>query len=185
MVTVLYDANVLYPAPLRDFLIQLAISDLFQARWTKKIHEEWTRNLLKNRSDLTQEKLTRTQELMNCAVPDCLIENYENLIPSLQLPDPDDRHILAAAIVGRVDIIVTFNLSDFPSSILKNYQLEAQHPDHFISDLIALAPAKILEAANYCRNRLNNPSRSVDQYLATLRKQGLEISVTELQKLYT
>lgn len=182
--TVLYDACVLYPAPLRDLLMQLALSDLFRARWTNVIHEEWSRNVLKNRPDLTLEQLTRTQELMNSYVRDCLIANYEYLIPSLQLPDPDDRHILAAAIKGGVNAIVTFNLSDFPQSILNEYEIEAQHPDDFICDLIYLSPAKVAAAAEMCWQRLKHPPKSVNEYLETLLKQGLSISVSMLRELY-
>lgn len=71
--TAIYDACVLYPAPLRDFLMELALTDLFKARWTDEIHDEWIRNVLKNRSDLTIEKLTRTKNRMNTAVRDCLV----------------------------------------------------------------------------------------------------------------
>ncbi|MEQ8752610.1 MAG: PIN domain-containing protein [Coleofasciculus sp. G1-WW12-02] len=181
--TVLYDSCVLYPAPLRDLLMQLALTDLFRARWTNAIQEEWSRNVLKNRPDLTLEQLTRTQELMNSYVRDCLITNYEDLIPSLQLPDPDDRHILAAAIKGNVNVIVTFNLSDFPESTLNQYEIEAQHPDDFISDLIDLRPGKVAEAAQICRKRLKNPPKSVNEYLETLLKQGLTVSVSILREI--
>ncbi len=80
---------------------------------------------------------TEAKELMNSHVRD-LITNYEYLIPRLQLPDPDDCQVLAAAIIGGVDVIVTTNLSDFPQSILNQYDIEAQHPDDFISDLLDL-----------------------------------------------
>ena len=96
--TVLYDACVLYPAPLRDFLVHLAIGDTFYARWTDQIHEEWIRNVLANRPDLTKVQLERTRNLMNQHVRDCLVTGYEPLIATLDLPDPDDRHVLAAAI---------------------------------------------------------------------------------------
>ena len=96
--TVVYDACVLYPAPLRDFLVRLAVTGAFRARWTEAIHDEWVRNLLANRADLSREKLERTVALMNQAVPDCLVEGYELLIGGLDLPDPDDNHVLAAAI---------------------------------------------------------------------------------------
>jgi len=86
--TAIYDACVLYSAPLRDLLMQLALTDLFRARWTDRIHDEWIGNLLKKRPDLTLEQLTRTKELMNSHVRDCLVTNYEYLIPYLQLPDP-------------------------------------------------------------------------------------------------
>ena len=91
--------------------MQLALSDLYRARWTEKIHEEWMRNVLKNRPDLSKKQFTRTKNLMNSNVRDCLIENYEFIISSLSLPDPNDRHILAAAIKGQADIIITSNLT--------------------------------------------------------------------------
>src|SRR3954468_18597089 len=96
--TALFDAYVLYPAPLRDFLMRLALSDLFQARWTDEIHDEWTRSVAADRPDISPASLSRSRKLMDEHVPDCLIGGYEPLIPSLTLPDPDDRHVLAAAI---------------------------------------------------------------------------------------
>ncbi|MBO1064311.1 MULTISPECIES: PIN domain-containing protein [Nostocales] len=104
---VVYDACVLYPAPLRDFLMWLALTDLFQAKWTDKIHEEWINNVLKNRPDLTYKQLERTKNLMNQNVRDCLVTEYEQLIDELELPDADDRHVLAAAIKSDAEIIVS------------------------------------------------------------------------------
>src|SRR3954468_23279831 len=95
---VVFDACVLYSAPLRDFLMRLALTDLFQARWTEEIHDEWIRNVLATRPDVTKESLVRCRELMDQHVPDSLVTGYELLIPTLALPDPDDRHVLAAAI---------------------------------------------------------------------------------------
>ncbi|HBC40774.1 MAG TPA: hypothetical protein DCZ88_02425 [Pseudanabaena sp.] len=123
--TVIYDACVLYPNYLRDILIQLAITDLFRAKWTNLIHEEWIRNLIDNRPDLPREKLNQVKDLMNSQVRDSLITDFEQLIPSLTLPDPNDRHILAAAIVAEVDVIVTFNLKDFPDLYLSQYGIAA------------------------------------------------------------
>lgn len=105
--TAIYDACVLYPAPLRDFLMWLALADLFKARWTEEIHAEWIRNILNNRSDLTLEQLTRTKNLMNTNVRDCLVTDYESLIETIELPDSDDRHVLAAAIHTKASTIVT------------------------------------------------------------------------------
>ena len=96
--SVVYDACVLYPAPLRDLLLQLALSDLFRGHWTKDIHAEWMRNVAADRPDLTPDQLERTRELMDAHVRDCFIEGYEGLIPSLDLPDKNDRYVLAAAI---------------------------------------------------------------------------------------
>lgn len=115
---VLYDANVLYPAQLRDLLIRLAVGGLVRAHWTDAIHEEWIRNVLADYSDITREELRRTRRLIEQALPAGRIEGYEHRISSLSLPDPDDRHILAAAIEIGADAIVTFNLDDFPASRL-------------------------------------------------------------------
>ena len=101
---VLYDACVLYPAPLRDLLMHLATRALFSAKWTDAIHDEWISSVLKDRSDLTKEQLERTRRLMNGHVRDCLVTGYESLIPSLALPDPEDRHVLAAAIVCKAGL---------------------------------------------------------------------------------
>jgi predicted nucleic acid-binding protein len=117
--TALFDACVLYPAPLRDLLLQMAVSETFRARWTETIHDEWTRNLLANRPNLKAEAIENTVQAMNRAIEDCLIVGYEDLIPSLDLPDKDDRHILAAAIKGGADVIVTFNLKAAQNFVCK------------------------------------------------------------------
>jgi hypothetical protein len=101
--TAVLDACVLYPAPLRDLLMSLAVEGMYGARWTAQVHDEWVRNLIAKRPDLDKQKLLRTAALMNEAVEDALVENYQYLIPALDLPDPDDRHVLAAAIVGHAD----------------------------------------------------------------------------------
>ena len=109
---------MLYPAPLRDFLMWLALTDLFRARWTNEIHEEWMQSVLKNRSDLKREQLERTRDMMNSHVRDCLVTGHESLIETITLPDPGDRHVVAAAIKSGASLIVTFNLKDFPTSAL-------------------------------------------------------------------
>ena len=155
--TALYDACVLYPAPLRDLLMHLALTDLFRAKWTEAIHDEWIRNVLHDRPDVTAEQLARTRRLMNAHVRDCLVSDYEGLIPSLDLPDPDDRHVLAAAIRGRADVIVTMNLKDFPTSALAPYGIKAQHPDEFVLHLLGTSEAKVIGAvrisAGHCVTR--------------------------------
>lgn len=173
-VTVVYDACVLYPAPLRDLLMHLALSDLYRARWSDLIHDEWTRNVLASRPDLTQDQLNRTRQLMNAHVRDSLVTGFEYLIPSIRLPDPDDRHVAAAAIHSGASLIVTFNLKDFPAEVLKPYNLVAQHPDDFIVDLLDLHPAGVLSAAASHRRSLKNPPKTADEYLDTLLAQGAD-----------
>ena len=179
-----YDANVLYPSELRNFLMHLAITGLFRAKWSDAVHEEWISNLLKNRPDLTREKLERTRRLMNKATLDALVKGYEDLIPGLSLPDENDRHVLAAAIRGGAQVIVTMNLKDFPDEVLEQYEIEAQHPDEFVLQLIELAPESVLDAAETHRQSLQNPQKSIEEFLASLEAQGLPKSVAALRALY-
>lgn len=136
-----YDACVLYPAPLRDLLLQLATTGTFQAKWSGKIHDEWMRNVLKNRSDFTIGQLRRTRELMDRTADDALVQGYEPLIGMVHRGvEPKDRHIVAAAIRSHARLIVTFNLADFPPEALKAHNMEAQHPDEFLIHLETLRP---------------------------------------------
>lgn len=164
--------------------MSLAMEDIFRAKWTNQIHDEWIRNVLANRQDLKPEQLERTRQLMNAHVDDCLLTGYESLIPTLNLPDPDDRHVLAAAIVGRCDVIVTFNQKDFPSSILRPFGIEMQDPDSFLLFQLDLAPGKFLKAVHKHRVRLKNPPMSQEQYLETLLRQGL-VQVVQALKTFT
>ena len=169
--TVLYDASVFYPAPLRDLLMELATAGLFRAKWSKRIQEEWIESLLRKRPDLNRERLERTKELTNRSVPDCLIEGYEPLIEGLKLPDLNDRHVLAVAIHCNAQVIVTYNLKDFPKESLQLFEVEAQHPDVFLRHIIDLAPPRFLEAVKEIRGRLNNPPVSAQAYLDRLLNQ--------------
>jgi hypothetical protein len=179
--TVIYDACVLYPAPLRDLLMQLATANIFRAKWTDQIQEEWITNLLDNRPDLSREQLDRTKALMKEAVPDCLVTGYEFLIERIELPDPNDRHVVAAAIRGQADAIVTVNLADLPAHALAPHNLEAIHPDDFITYQIDLNEAAVLTAAQTCRRRLKAPEKSVDEYLERLLAQSLPKTVAFLK----
>jgi hypothetical protein len=116
----------------------LGLSGRYRARWSLQIHDEWKRNLLINRPALTPEQLDRTSGLMDLAIPDGLVVGHELLISGLTLPDPDDRHVLAAAIRCNASVIVTFNEKDFPATALAPYVIEAQHPDLFVDNLFDL-----------------------------------------------
>ena len=179
--SVIYDACVLYPAPLRDFLMRLALSGLFAARWSDDIQNEWARNLLEARPALA-EQVTRTIKLMNQAVPDCRVTGYESLIPGLELPDPNDRHVLAAAILAGAQLIVTFNLKDFPSDYLTTFGIEAVHPDDFIVQQFDLHEARVINASKSHRASLRNPPKEVEEYLDTLAARGLVVTVDRLRE---
>ena len=118
---------------------------------------------------------------MNQAVPDCLVKHFEDLIPSLKLPDKDDRHVLAAAIRCDADVIVTANLKDFPQSVLDGYEVEVQHPDVFLSHLFDLNHVAFCSAVRNLRASLKNPPKTAEELLDTFLKQGLASTVTRLQ----
>lgn len=177
---VILDACVLYPAPLRDLLLWLALSGLYRPRWTAMIHEEWMRSLLKERPDLAQDRLERTRDLMDKAVLDCHVAGYEGLIAGLSLPDPDDRHVLAAAIHGSAETIVTYNLADFPADTLAAHGVQAQHPDEFIAHFLDTDAATVCTAAKKQRESLRNPPKTVEEYLATLAGLSLPRTVVGL-----
>lgn len=176
---------MLYPAPVRDLLLEMAAASLFRAKWSNEIHDEWIRNLLANRTDLTAEKLERTRAFMDSAVLDCLVEGHMDLVSSLELPDPDDRHVLAAAIHCGADAIVTFNLKDFPPPIAAQYQIEVLHPDDFVRFQFDFDNARVIVAAERVRARLKNPEISADEYLDILARQGLTKTAAVLEPFRT
>lgn len=175
------DANVLYSASLRDLFVRLALAGLVAFRCTDRIHEEWMRNVIRNYPDLTREKAERVRDLINSAIPDGIVTGYEDLIESLTLPDSDDRHVLAAAIRADAEVIVTFNLKDFPATALAGYNIEAQHPDEFIVSLFDAAPGPVCGAVKRQRQGLRNPPMTAEELLATLEGQGLVQTVSRLR----
>jgi len=179
--TVVLDACVLYPAPLRDLLLELAGTQLFRAKWTDQIHDEWIASLLKNRPDIPAAKLQRTRDLMNTAVEDCLVFDYEYLIDTIELPDNNDRHVVAAAVKARADAIVTSNLKHFPPESLAKHDIEAIHPDDFITYRIDLSGPAVVIAAQKCRSRLRAPSLSPETYLDKLEAAQLPKTVAWLR----
>jgi predicted nucleic acid-binding protein len=177
----LLDANVLYPAPLRDYLLNLAAAGLYKPKWTDKIQDEWIRNLLLNRPDLKLQHLEKTRQAMDSAFPDAIVTHYQELISSISLPDPNDRHVLAAAIKTNAERIVTCNTKDFPGKSLKRYGIKALHPDEFIKNLINLDKTAVLEAFNNQVSRLRNPPKTKDEVLIALEKCGLTGTVSRLR----
>jgi len=177
------DASVIYPASLRDLLMRLTMAGLFQARWSSRVHEEWIGAVLRDRSDLSFVRLDSARASMDDHAEDCLVTGYEPLIGSLTLPDPEDRHVLAAAIVAEADVVVTYNLRDFPADALDRYKIEARHPDEFVSRLIDLAPTVAVDVVRVQRASLKTPPLDMDQLLAIFERIGLAKTVAALRQL--
>ena len=178
---VVLDACVIYPAPIRDFLLHLSTVDLFQPKWTSMIQEEWKRNLLIQRPDIRPEQLQRTITEMNRAFPDADVKHFEPLIDSLTLPDANDRHVLAAGICCRANYISTFNLKDFPKSRLKPFDIEAISPDTLIMELIDQDQEKVLHAFQNQVRFLKNPPKTPQQVVSALLKCGLKKTSTWIE----
>ncbi|SNY71894.1 PIN domain-containing protein [Pantoea sp. GL120224-02] len=178
---VVLDACVIYPNMLRDLLMRLELSGLYMPKWTATIHDEWQRNLVKNMPEVTPDKVKRIEVLMDKALPDALVTGFEPLISGLSLPDEDDRHVVAAAIKCNAEVIVTFNLKDFPGENLDALEIEAMHPDEFILDLIDLNRALVLKAVREQRTSLKNPAIGSEEYLTSLLKLGLPMTVRALE----
>jgi predicted nucleic acid-binding protein len=182
MTKAVLDSCVLYSAPLRGCLLNLASVKLFEPFWSEEIQDEWTRSALKNRPKLKRESLERTRQRMVFWFPNACVRGYESIVPALSLPDSNDRHVLAVAIQTQSLCIVTFNLRDFPQSILLPFGIEALSPDEFVFRLIHEKPMRVLQAVKNHRASLTRPSKTVDEYLVTLEKQGLPKTVAFLRE---
>jgi predicted nucleic acid-binding protein len=184
MISVVFDACVLYSAALRDFLLRFAEGEniLVRPHWSDEIQNEWTRSLLENRPDLKRENLERTRREMDFNFPKGCVRGYKSIIPTLWLPDEKDRHVLAVAIHAKVEYIVTFNLKDFPPSSLAPYHVKAISPDDFVLRVIEYDAETVIETTARHRAYLTRPSKTVDEYLATREKQGLSKTVAFLRK---
>ena len=178
---VIYDASVLYPSTLRDLLLRVAQAGLVQAKWSEAILDEAFAALRKDRPDLDPAKLDRTRALMATAVRDWRVDGYERLIPTLTLPDPDDRHVLAAAIHAHASTIVTANLRHFPARTLASFDIQAVAPDAFVLAQHVLDPAAVQDAVQRIATSWRRPPGTVAMVLASLERGGLTQTVKTLR----
>lgn len=167
------DANILVPNLLRDVFVSLAFERVYAARWTNDIHQEWMRNVIKLRPDIQPSAMENVRDLMNRHVKYSLVTGYEPLIETLELPDPNDRHVLAAAIVAKANVIVTNNIRDFPDSALAPHNVQVQKPDAFLCDLWRDNAPEMVAALAVQRARLRNPPHTPAEFLQSLARQGL------------
>lgn len=183
MISAVLDANVLYPAPIRDLLLSLAADDFFSPLWSATIQEEWKRNLLIKRQDLKPEKLERTTLLMNQAFPNAMVEDYQKWIGAISLKDPDDRHVAAVAIQANADYIITINLKDFVNLVVPTGKFEVIHPDDFIDRLISEDSEAVYRGFEKMVLRLKNPPQSKAEVLASLSGCGLVATAKKLKEM--
>jgi predicted nucleic acid-binding protein len=182
--TAVLDACVLYPVTIANALLSLATSTLFAAKWTREIEQEWLNALTSNRPDIERARLDRRRDMMRSAVPDWEVEqrSYGVLVPALTLPDPGDRHVLAAAIAGHADCIVTANVRDFPAAILDAYNIEVIHPDDFVVMQLEMDTVIGLAALKTMRMRYLNPALSPEEFADLFERVGLLASSEKIRE---
>lgn len=178
---VVYDASALYPNAQRDLLIRIARQGLVQAKWTEQIVDEMLRARKRRDPDVDPAKLTRLRKLVNDAVADCIVTGYEPLIDMLRLPDPDDRHVLAAAIKASAQVIVTANMKDFPAADLSQWDIEAKTPDDFVFDQINIDDRIVFSCVQEIANARQRSPKTVLDVLAELENVGLVRSAAALR----
>jgi predicted nucleic acid-binding protein len=181
--TAVLDACVLRPLPLADLLLRAAEARLYRAQWSAQIQAEWLRSVLRDRPELDRAKLDARNAAMNRAFPTACIAEHQRLIEAVELPDANDRHVVAAAIRAKAEIIVTYNLRDFPAESLAKFELQAQHPDIFLRHLIDLKPFVIADIAQQLIAALKNPPVSAADFLNSLEKLALPESAAALREL--
>jgi hypothetical protein len=176
-----YDACVLYPFHLRNLLVQCAVDRLVDARWTDEIHDEWIRNLTANDPTIPPNHLRAARDLMNAAVPTATVKAYEAIIPSIVLPDADDRHVVAAAVAAGASVIVTWNVRDFPAAELRRHRLRKLTPDIFLTRLYDQIPDAMIAAVARARRNLRRSKVSSKEFVAALRRQRLTRFVSKIE----
>lgn len=126
------------------------------------------RNLATYTNALPIERLEATRDRMKAVLPEADVVGYRQLIADLKLRDPDDRHVLAAAIAGKASVIVTWNLKDFPASDLVPYGMTSQSPDDFLTDLYAAFPDALFSSVKSARHNLRKTTPSVEAFVHAL-----------------
>lgn len=179
--TAVLDTNVVYPVISRDLLLWFAHYDLYTPKWSKQIFKEWRRVMVEK--GIPDEDADNRIQRANDAFPDALVTNYERLIQQLELPDEDDRHILAAAIKTNANLIVTNNLKDFPEAYLQSFGLSAKNADDFLTDVIDLNQKQALDAFKEMVLNKRNPPLDEYEVLTQLRKIGLTDTANYLHAL--
>jgi hypothetical protein len=168
-----FDACILYPFHLRNVVVQAAVDRLVEARWTDAIQEEWIRNLAADAPAIPIERLQVTRRLMNDALPTATVTGYEEHIREVTLPDPNDRHVVAAGITAKALLILTWNSRHFPASELKKFGLRKMTPDAFLHGLFDEIPDLVIGSLAHARRNLSKTRVSAPDFISILNGQKL------------
>lgn len=176
--TALLDACSLAGALRRNLLLTLAEADFFRARWSEEILQETQKaitRILADKGDAeAQAKAAKSVAAMQTAFEDALVGDYDAMMESVEgIPDPGDRHVIAAAIKTDAAIIVTENLKHFPSKLLVSFGIEAKSADAFIADTIDLDAGRAIAAIRGMRERFKKPALTPEALLLKMETDGL------------
>ncbi|QGH70793.1 PIN domain-containing protein [Pseudactinotalea sp. HY158] len=171
--TAFLDACVLVPVAPCDTLLRMADLGLFRPVWSARVIDEARRALERIHPDIDPSRFRSRFRSMNEAFDDALVEGWEPLTQGLDLPDPDDRHVVAAALRGRADAIITENIRDFPDSTLKPIGLDAVRSDAFLLDQFDLDPSAALHIVVEQAAAMTRPPVDIETLLTRLARSGV------------
>lgn len=170
--TAFLDACVLVPIAPCDTLLRMADRGAFRPLWSERVEEEALRALCEIHPDIDPSRFHSRFRSMNEAFEDARIRGWETLVEGLELPDPNDRHVLAAAIRGRADVIVTENVRDFPASVLSPLGLEAVRLDEFLLTQFDLGVPATVQIVHDQARAMGRPPVTEEQLLGRLARSG-------------
>ena len=168
-----YDASVLFPFHVAHLLTFMATRRLVHARWTRAIEEEWVERSLEKLAGLKRESVERRTDAMNRALPHALVSNYEHHIETIVFPDPDDRHVVAAALECKASVIVTRDKKHFTAGTLGPYGLRRMYPDDFLCDRLTDLPERVLDVVEQARLALGRSKPDAVSYIQIIDEAGL------------
>lgn len=179
----LLDANVLVPNVLRDTLLRVAEDDLYRPLWSREILAETRRTIMRLHPTINAERLDATFVAMNNTFADAMVTGHDSLIPDMR-NDSGDRHVLAAAVTGRADVIITNNVKHFPASAVDPLHIEVMRPDRFLCLQFDLAPSLVVEVlSRQSADTGRAPGKSrltVEDLLERLRRSGASTFVSQV-----
>jgi hypothetical protein len=181
--TALLDACVLFLVAVCDSLLSVAATGLYAAKWTRQIEAEWMRSL-EAKQGKPPGTYAKRRDAMREAVPDWEVaeDAWSRIAPGLQLPDAQDVHVLAAAIAGHVDCIVTANLKDFADAAVAPFGIQAIHPDQFLVAQFDLDPMSVIAASKQQRARLQNPADTPHAFADALERNALVLTAQRMRE---
>ena len=165
-----FDTNVLYGAILNDLMLELAERGLFRPLWSEDVQFELGKNLVKNgeRPELVDKRIGTMKSFFS----DAMVSGYEDLIPQMT-NDQKDRHVLAAAVRGGAEVLVTFNLVDFPATSVERFEVEVVHPDEFLLDQLDLYPSATMQAVVDLIDSYDSPAMTPEDFFLALMRAGV------------